>query len=423
MQQLVAYLRHPIAYSCLLSVLLTSTLLSQLDKVAVIWKGLAAVWRKVQNWWTRNRLQNDVQKIIKVAARGMGGFENQTIEARFIDPPQITQIRVDPRRTRYDIVQVKIDADSLLMQSSLHSLRDQFQDIKEYLPLDVVYALEFLLLYNSAMEIKPKVARLVREEFEKFCQSRPKTAGWYDKLDELHRRANVRGLVIPYLMDVRTRNPTPNNEVRRESVGFMNWVLKTVQTIQQFGDMSGPQPRRSSFHSRSLQLMLQIVPMGGLDWAEYGQAAVSTIMYGCDRVILMALGPFHAEKAVQAATAVESLLPAFSIDRIVITSPGGKGQLLALYIYLGTGADQTVRKHFQSMLGQSFVLSASNIEPARFELARTGSCLVSNGPVLRDFLSNAFELITNSEASVVKQEIWRDGTELRILLHISRLVT
>ena len=111
------------------------------------------------------------------------------------------------------------------------------------------------------------------------------------------------------------------------------------------------------------------------------------------------------------------------IDRIVITSPGGKGKLLALYIYLGTGADQTARMHFRSMMGQSFVLSASNIEPARFELARNGWCLVSNGPALRDFLSNAFELIANSDASVVKQEIWRDGTELRILLHISRLVT
>jgi len=362
----------------------------------------------------------------------MGGFKDPNITAVFIEPPQILEIRVDQQKTRYDIVQVDRDSDLLLMQSSLHTLREQFEDLKEYLPLDGVYALEFVLLYSSLFEVSPKAARKAREELEQFCKKRPGLSKWFERVEELHSGGNIAGLVMPHLMDVHQAVPVPNTTVRKECVRYISWICIRVAEIKRFevetqiskAKTKTSQKRHShfTFQSVSLGKKVGIVPVGDQNWSTYGTSAVSLAIRGYTRVILMAWNISYAEKALQASAALASYLPAYSVSRLVVTSVAGKGRVLALYVYVDSGRVRNAEIKFREFWDQSIVLDTSSAENARYEVARTGQCIVRNvGGELRSFLSTLFDVMSDSDYRIVECSLWREGSELRILLRISRL--
>jgi hypothetical protein len=391
---------------------------------------VSALYTIPRNWWTRRKLQSKVRQVAHIASRGIGGFKDPNISAVFIEPQRVIEIRADPQKTNYEIVQVNRDPELLLMQSSLHTLRDQFEELKEYLPLDAVYALEFVLLYPSLFEVSPKAARKAREEIERFSKERPGLSKWFERIAELHGGGNIAGLIMPYLVDVHQMVRVPNPTVRKECVRYIHWVCAKVAEIKRHEtQISKPKTKTTqmrhsniAFQSGSLGKKVAIVFMGDQNWSVYSTNAVSLATHACNRVILMAWGLFHAETALQASVALAIYLPAYSISRIVVTSRAGMGRVLALYVYVDSGRVGDTEMRFREVWGQSIALDASSVPNARFEMAQTGQCIVRNvGGELRSFLSVLFDLMSNTEAKITECSVWRESEELRILLRVSRL--
>jgi hypothetical protein len=348
----------------------------------------------------------------------MGGFKDPNVTAIFVEPSQVVEIRADQQRTKYEIVHVNRDSDLLLMQSSLHTLRNQFEELKEYLPLDAVYALEFVILYSSLFEINPKAARRAREEIEKFCEERLGLSNWLERIENLHGGGDIAGLVLPYLEDVHETVPMPNTTIRRECVRYVRWVCTRVSEIK----VNQPRSRSLTYQSIALGKRVTVIPLGDKNWSEYGAIAVSSAMHGCNRVILMAWGVFHAEKALQAAVALSNFLSAYSVSRLVVTSRAGRGQVLALYVYVDSGRKHDAEMKFRELWDGAIVMGMSSANNARYELATTGHCLVRNvGGEVRSFLSALFDVMSDSDTRIMECSLWRYGTELRLLLRISRL--
>jgi len=191
----------------------------------VAWLSLLAqylnVAKKPLDWWRRRKLQRRVRQVAYVASRGLGGFEDPNVSAVSVAPERVTEIQVNPETKAFDVVQVNRDQDLLLMQSSLYTLRGQFDYLKEYLPLVVVHALEFVLLYSSLVQVSPKSARSLRHAIELTHKTMAGLLLWYDRFEELHTRGNVAGLIIPFLEDVRKRVPVPTRPVRRECTKYI----------------------------------------------------------------------------------------------------------------------------------------------------------------------------------------------------------
>ena len=355
------------------------------------------------------------------AFRGIGGFKDPNVSAVFIEPAKVVEIRVDPDKTKYDIVQVNRDSDLLLMQSSLQTLRDQFDDLKEYLPLDAVHALELTLLYSSLIEVSPKAARRAREALEIFRKARPEVNTWYERLEELHNRGNIAGLIIPHLIDVHDTIPVPNSTVRRECVNYVRWVCMTMDAIHTTEVKIASLAALPSFQSATLGRKIAIIPMGTLKWSKYGAVEVTCEKRGCTRLVLVAFGPYHGEKAIQASTFVINILPAYSVSHLVVTSVGGRGDVLALYIYIDKDCQRENEMKLQKLWDQAMVLDATS-NKAPFELARTGELIIRHsGEAIQTFLIALFAFMSNTDARITECSLWREGAELRIILRISRL--
>jgi len=382
------------------------------------WTLLTGVVKKTSNWWTRRKVQEGVRRIAETASRGMGGYEDLSVIAKFIGPTEVTRVQIDPRLSSYEMVQVKRETDYLVIQSALYTLRDQFQDIKEYLPLDAVQAFEFAVLYASTSMAEPRLARIVREELEKYRESRPDIDKWFEKFAFLLDKGVLRGLVVPYLKDVRNVVPIPDNHTRKDCITFTEWVYNCIRHIEESSQRDVP-TKIPDFPSQILKIRIGIVPVADLNWAEYCQAAVFTLIRDTDRVVFCAFGIYHAEKAFQAAASVGLMIPAFSVERVVATGSHGN-RVLALYIYIAQIRDVPSRAEFRSKLSRALRLSPSEVRRASSELDQSGMVLVTNGESLRDFSSYLFDIMINSDASIIDQEIWREGTELKVLLLLSR---
>lgn len=326
-------------------------------------------------------------------------------------------MQVDIETTKYDIVQVNRDSDLLLMQSSLHTLRDQFDELKEYLPLDAVSALEFVLLYPSLFEVNPKAARRLREEIEQFCKNRRSVRSWFERFEQLHGGGNVAGLVLPYLMDMHEAVPVPNSIVRKEGVSYVEWVCANISEIKDYAK------RKTTwfFQSASIRRTIALIAMGDRKWSSYGIGAVNCATHGCSRTILFALGIPHAEKAIQASAFLTGCLPSYSVTRLVLTSVAGQGRVPALYVYVDSGAPRDNEIGFREFWDAAIALDGKLVNKVRIEIARNGQCIVRNSQgELSSFLSALFEVMSNSEFRIVECSVWREGSELRLLLRVSR---
>lgn len=385
---------------------------------------------KFSRWRLKGKVIGSVRKVIWVANRRFGGYDNRVnVSGEIIKPTEIeNRVKIDEKTGHYVIVQVSDEPQTLVLKSTLKALRNQYAGIKELLPLEAVTAFEFLVAYFSFLELNPESARRVREEFEQYSTGKEEVKSWYEKFEYLYVRGYLRGVILPTLEEIFASNNIITEETRKDCVDYIKWIHTSGKTIDT------PDARKVvlPFFSKTTGLKLNIIPVGDLDWSEYLGAALYSIgPHECDMVIFGALGFYNGEKAVQAASALKFMTDAnlsdFSIFRIVITSLGGQ-DTLATYISVNkTGGKEELKRTDEAR--QKFVDTNKCIvirngkftSIALKQLEKEGETVIMNADSLSFFLSASFNLIRKTGAKIVMHAIWRnESQETMLLFHLKR---
>lgn len=345
--------------------------------------------------WADRQIRKKLDGYLTKIDSEFGGVKQQ-MPVAFLPAPQDITSRVKRTGKQYSIAtklperfsirykQAREDLDAKILIKAIES--NVYVEIKELLPLDVGYAFDFFVAYQTAIRRKDsRMAKKIREELNEVrtISGLELISDWYDVFDKLNVRGCLRGIVIPMLEQIyKLHSQNLCEGLRLDCSNFLLYVMHWTVT-----------PTRieiPAFVSNYKYIRCRIVPIYERDWRYYSEDALRSAK-SCD-CIFFGSSQRHRLKLVEAAIGAKLLAPKFKfgILRFVISEEKiihrfRKERLTYLYLLISSNSEDLEKKNNEALLVKEKTFLDSK------------KALIFNGDDRKDFLDKAISLLESHE--------------------------
>lgn len=393
--------------------------------------------------WADRQIRKKLDQYLTKIDSEFGGVKQQ-MPVAFLPAPQDITSRVKligreysiapklPERFSIKYKQTREDLDAKILIKAIES--NVYTEIKELLPLDVAYAFDFFLAYQTAIKRKDNMmARKIREEINEVrtLPNLQAIVDWHKVFEKLNVRGCLRGIVIPMLEEIyKLHGQNICEELRLDCSNFLLYVMHWTITP--------PRIEIPAFSSNYKYINCRIVPIFERDWRYYSQDALRSAK-SCD-CIFFGSSQRHRLKLVEAAIGAKLLAPKFKfgIVRFVISEEKIKHRFRKerrtyLYLLIGSNSEDVERKNNEALLAKQKtfldakkVLTFNGADKKDFLKKATSLlwrhqeiCLENTDKGWTDFIDVIVEIIRNEEAKITDWGFIREENYIKGIIFLN----